>query len=114
MQQNITDPLLIVLLDDMVQHTLPRVFSIRNHLEQGQILINPEIYFFSDLLDQINEGLRNYHNDVKSRIIFCTIAHLVFKVIKLALKNEQANYKFSALAIKSNEIEQRVMARKQA
>lgn len=111
MQQNNTDPLLVVLLDDMVLHTIPRVFSIHHNLQQGQILLDSDIYFFNDLLDQINNCLRNFQYDTKSCTIFCTFAHLIFNVIRLALENEQANNKYSELAVTTDQIEQRVMAR---
>lgn len=86
-----TQPMMTVMLKNMVHQSLPRVFSIRDKLEQGETLEGSELDFFIEMLEKVSHCQRQYLNDPQCRVIFATVAHLLFKVINLALENEQAN-----------------------
>ena len=40
MQQPANEHLMIVMLDNLVQHSLPRTFAIRQKLERGEVLLS--------------------------------------------------------------------------
>jgi|SaaInlLV_10m_DNA_3_1039740.scaffolds.fasta_scaffold13739_2 hypothetical protein len=90
MQQPANEHLMIVMLDNLVQHSLPRTFAIRQKLERGEVLLSSEIDFFVEMLERVKHCQREFLEDAQCRVIFSTVAHLLFKVANLALENEQA------------------------
>jgi hypothetical protein len=91
------DSMLVVLLDDMVNHSLPRVLGIRKNLKQGDVLSNSDVDFLGHLIEVIMQCHRKYRTDEECRIIFSTISHLVYKVVHSAYKNEKAEFNELAL-----------------
>jgi CRISPR/Cas system-associated protein Csm6 len=92
------DSMLVVLLDDMVHHSLPRVLAIREKMKTVDVLSSSELDFFIQLVDRINECHSKYKDDEECRVIFSTLSHLVYKVIHRAYKNEQAEFNSAAFA----------------
>ena len=90
MQHDVAEKMLVVLLDDMIQHSLPRILAIEQNLKQGLVLSNAEVDFFIDVLQRVNHCHTTYSDDADCRVIFSSIAHLIFNVLKQALLNEQA------------------------
>ena len=90
MPQQANEQLMIVMLDNLVQHSLPRTFAIRQKLERGEVLLSSEIEFFLEMLERVKRCQREFLYDAQCKVIFTTVAHLLFKVADLALKNEQA------------------------
>lgn len=90
MPQQANEQLMIVMLDNLVQHSLPRTFAIRQKLERGEVLLSSEIDFFLEMLERVKRCQREFLYDAQCKVIFTTVAHLLFKVADLALKNEQA------------------------
>jgi len=91
MPQQANEHLMVVVLDNLVQHSLPRIFAIRQKLERGEVLLSSEIDFFVAMLDRVKHCQREFLHDPQCIVIFSTVAHLLFKVADLALKNEQAS-----------------------
>jgi len=84
-----TQLVVTVMLDDLVQQSLPRILSIRHKLENGCVLSPSELEFFSDMLHRINICQRQSPEDHDCQVIFATVAHLLYKVISLAMENER-------------------------
>ena len=89
MNQQNTQSVIAVSLDNLVQQSLPRVFAIRHKLDEGCVLSPFELEFFSEMLDRINMCQRQAPDDHECQVIFATVAHLLFKVINKAMENEQ-------------------------
>ena len=89
MQQDVTDKMLVVLLDDMIQHTLPRIHAIDNQLQQGDVLSETEISFFKHQLKTIEHCYHHYNHDRQCQVIFSSLAHLFYRVIHQALRNQK-------------------------
>lgn len=90
MQQQANEQIMVVMLQNLVQHTLPRTFAIRHKLEKGEKLVGSELEFFVEMLGIVNRCQRDYKDDAQCMVIFSTVAHLLHKVSDMALKNEQA------------------------
>ena len=91
------ESMLVVLLDDMVQHSLPRILSIRKNMKTEEILSGSDLEFLLHLVDRVNECHAKYKDDADCRVIFSTISHLVYKVVHRAYKNEKAEFASAAL-----------------
>ncbi len=89
MNHHSTEFVVTVMLDDLVQQSLPRILSIRHKLEDGCVLSPSELEFFSDMLSRINVCQRQSPEDHDCQIIFATVAHLLYEVINLAMENER-------------------------
>jgi len=89
MQQVASQQLMVVMLENLVQQTLPRTFSIRQKLDRGEVLLSSEIDFFMEVIDKVNHCQRNFMYDAQCKVIFTTVSHLLLKVADMALKNEQ-------------------------
>jgi len=83
------DKLLVVMLDDMINHSLPRLICIRKHLHAGEVLADNDIHYLSSCLDRLSGCYVSYEKDEQCRLIFSAIAHLTYKIVKRALKNEK-------------------------
>jgi hypothetical protein len=93
MQQQDTQKLLVVMLDDMVNHSVPRILSIRKHLDKGEVLTDADIHFLSSILKRLDLCYGTFEKDTECKVIFSTIGHMLFKVIKIGLKNEKIKMK---------------------
>ncbi len=93
MQHRGSQKLMVVMLNELINHSLPRILAVQQHLQRGELLTDTEIHFFSDSLDMVNRCYSAYQMDPQCKAIFTAIAHLMFKVIKLALKNEKKHAK---------------------
>ena len=91
MQQQANEQLMIVMLENLVQQSLPRTFAIRQKLERGEVLLGSEIEFFVEMLDRFKRCERDFMYDAQCEVIFKTVAHLLYKVANMAMKNEQEN-----------------------
>ena len=89
MQQQANEQLMVVMLENMVQQTLPRTFAIRQKLERGEILHKSEVDFFLEVIDKVNHCQRNFLYDAQCKVIFTTVSHLLLNVAHMALGNEQ-------------------------
>ena len=89
MRQAVVDKILVVLLEDMISHSLPRIHAIDKHLKLGEVLSEAEVDFFIRQLDRVHQCFELYNKDPQCRIIFSSIAHLMYKVIHRALNNEK-------------------------
>lgn len=90
MQHHNEQNLLVVLLEDMLSHHLPRILASKERVKHGEVFSDSELKFFIFLLDRVSYCQARYHKDPQCQVIFTTIAHLIFKVIKRAWENEQA------------------------
>lgn len=84
------EELMVVMLQDLVQQSLPRTFAIRHKLERGEVLLGSEIEFFEEMLEKFKLCERQYIKDDECRVVFKTVAHLLNQVAEMAMKNEQA------------------------
>lgn len=92
MLQEHSENLMVVIMKDIVQQSLPRILSIRCKLEKGDILKGSELEFLTELLGKINHCQQdNKFFDAHCMVIFTTVAHLLSEVIGLALTNEQGD-----------------------
>ena len=95
MQQMASQQLMVVMLENLVQQTLPRTFAIRQKLERGEVLLGSEIDFFMEVIEKVNHCQRNFMYDAQCQVIFTTVSHLLLKVADKALQNEQAPRKIA-------------------
>lgn len=91
MQHQDKEKLLVVMLEDIIQHMLPRILGIRRHLKHGGLLSDAEVTYLMESVHRLNDFYISYHKDPQCRVIYATIAHLLFKVIRKALKHESRN-----------------------
>jgi hypothetical protein len=91
------ESMLVVPLDDMTQHSLPRILVIRKNLKSEDTLSGGDVEFLLHLVGRINECHSKYKDDAEYRVIFSTISHLVYKVVHRAYKNEKAEFASAAL-----------------
>ncbi len=89
MQPDVADKMMVVMLDDMVHHTLPRIYAIDKNLRRGDVLSATEVDFFVHHLQTIDQCFRLYQHDPQCRVIFSSMAHLCCRVVKRAWKNQQ-------------------------
>jgi hypothetical protein len=89
MRQDISLQLMVVMLENLVQHTLPRIYAIREKLEQGQVLLNTELNFMLETLQTVSQCYSRFHQDVQCMLIFSSVAELLSDVIERAFNNEQ-------------------------
>ncbi|MDJ0833906.1 MAG: hypothetical protein QNJ69_10320 [Gammaproteobacteria bacterium] len=89
MQPEVADKMMVVLLDDMILHTLPRIHAINKHMQQGDVLNETEIAFFKHQLKRIDHCYHQYNHDPQCRVIFSSLAHLFYRVIHRALNNQK-------------------------
>ncbi len=89
MQLNTLKNVQLVILLDLNRQSFKRMTSIRAYLEQGNILSNSELEFLSEMIVKINICQRGIEHDPECITIFSNIAHLLSRVVSLALKNEQ-------------------------
>lgn len=89
MQQVANQQLMVVMLENLVQQTLPRTFAIRQKLERGETLLSSEVDFFVEVIEKVKHCQRNFMYDAQCKVIFTTVSHLLLKVADMALKNEQ-------------------------
>ena len=89
MQHSHSDQVMVVVLRDLVQQSIPRIISIRHKLKQGEVLVGSEVDFFLHLLHRLSHCYQNYAHDRECVTIFSCIAHMLYKVINLAHENEQ-------------------------
>jgi hypothetical protein len=89
MNKDHADQIMVVILNDMVKTSIPRMLAIQNKLEQGETLCRPEIKFFKELLKTLNRCSREFQYDAECMSILACIAHLVLSVANRALENEQ-------------------------
>ena len=104
MRQAVVDKLLVVLLEDMTMHSLPRIHAINKHLKTGEVLSEAEVDFFVNQLDRVHQCFELYNKDPQCRIIFSSVAHLMYKVIHRALNNEKSQ--LSSTAAMSRKVKQ--------
>lgn len=91
MNEDHSDQIMVVVLNDMVKKSVPRMLAIRHKLEEGETLLSSEVDFFIHMLDKLSRCNREYQHDSQCMTIFACIAHLLFTVVNLALENEQSN-----------------------
>ena len=89
MQHKNSDQIMVVLLNDLVQQSIPRIAAIRQKLRQGGVLTGSEIDFFQSMLKRLSHCYQHYADDRQCLAIFSCIAHMLFKVVSLAHENEQ-------------------------
>ncbi len=104
MQHHGTEKLLVVMLDDMIDHSIPRLLCIRKHLLKGETLTDADIHFLTAVLERVSQCYSGYQKDPQCKIIFSAIAHLLFKVIKRGLKNQKKMNKH-LLKLKNKQVE---------
>ena len=90
-QQQAKDELMVVMLQNLVQRSLPRTFAIRQKLERGEVLLKSEINFFVEMLERVNSCQRDFKYDAQCMAIYSTVAHLLSSVAQMALENEQSS-----------------------
>jgi len=89
MNQNIAESIMVAVLDDMVDSSLPRLLAMREKLENGELLGKSELEFCREMIEKVNICQRDNADDPECSEIFADFAHLLFTVSQLALKNEQ-------------------------
>jgi len=77
-----------VMLNDLVQQALPRIFAIRHKLDEGCVLTPFELEFLSEMLGHINQCQRQAPHDHMCQVVFTTVAHILIKVTNQAMENE--------------------------
>ena len=96
MGHDISLQLMVVMLENLVQHSIPRVYSIRKKLEQGQLILSSELNFMLDTLNTVSHCYQEFRQDMQCMLIFSGAAELLGEVIGMALKNEQESVRYSA------------------
>ena len=66
MRLAVVDKLLVVLLEDMITHSLPRIHAIDKHLQTGEVLSEAEVDFFVNQLDRVHQCFELYSKDPKA------------------------------------------------
>ena len=89
MQPQDKHSMMIVMLRNLVQQSLPKTFAIRQKLERGEVLLSSEINFFVEMLASVNRCQREFDEDAQCMVIFSTVAHLLNRVAEMALENEE-------------------------
>ncbi len=89
MRLAVVDKFLVVLVEDMITHSLPRIHAIDKHLKTGKVLSEAEVDFFVNQLDRVHQCFSLYNKGPRCRIIFSAVAHLMYKVVHRALNNEK-------------------------
>ena len=54
MQHKNSDQIMVVLLNDLVQQSIPRIAAIRQKLQHGGVLTGSEIDFFQSMLQRLS------------------------------------------------------------
>ena len=96
MRQDISLQLMVVMLENLVKQTLPRIYAIREKLEHGQVILNTELNFMLETLQTVSQCYRRFHQDVQCMLIFSSVAELLSDVIELAFNNEQDKFQYVA------------------
>jgi hypothetical protein len=89
MNRDFEENLMVVLLNDMIQHNLPRILAIRVKMRRGEAISTRELEFMDQMLARINDCYYRFDQDAQCQAIFSTLAHLVSRVINRAYDNEQ-------------------------
>ena len=89
MQQTVNEKIMVVVLEDMVNQSLPRIMAIRQKVRRGDLLTVTEIDFFAGMLKRLSRCYHDFSHDSQCLTIFACIAHMLYKVINRAHENEQ-------------------------
>lgn len=89
MQQKHTEEIMVVVLNDLVKQSIPRICAINQKLGQGEVLNESEIDFFQAMLKRLRHCYHHYADDKQCLAIYSCIAHMLYEVINLAHDNEQ-------------------------
>lgn len=92
MQHNHDNNVMVALLDEIVNHTLPRIQGIKSKLVNGDSLLDSELSFFHETLGMINSCDRDYPQDPDCEEIFKRLAHMLGEVIELAHQNARNGF----------------------
>ncbi|MBC8212191.1 MAG: hypothetical protein H8E21_14105 [Gammaproteobacteria bacterium] len=96
MKQDISLQLMVVMLENLVQHTLPRIYAIREKLEQGHVLLKTELNFMLESLQTVSQCYSRFQQDIQCMVIFSSVAELLSEVIEMAFNNEQDKFQYVA------------------
>ncbi len=88
MKRPASELVMVVMLENLVQQALPRTLAIRQKLERGEVLLASEVEFFIEMLDRFRRCERDFMQDEHCKIIFTTVAHILYEVANMAMKNE--------------------------
>ena len=83
-----SESLMVVLLQEMIQHNLPRMLAIREKMRHGEVISTQELVFMKQVVLRINDCFDRFSDDPECRIIFSTLAHLASRVVTRAYENE--------------------------
>ncbi len=78
-----------VILAELNRHSLKRILSIRNYLEQGNVLSSSQLNFLSEMIVKIKVCQRGTEQDSDCKTIFTSVSYLISQVVRLAFDNEQ-------------------------
>ena len=92
MQQNHTDEIMVVVLNDLVNQSIPRICAINQKLQLGEVLNESEVDFFLAMLKRLRHCYYHYADDKQCLAIYSCIAHMLYEVINLAHENEQKSF----------------------
>jgi len=87
--------LMVVMLEELVQHSLPRLFSIQRKMEVGYVLLGSELDFISDTLKTVSKCYNDFNQDKDCVLIFTGVASLLTEVVEQALINENQDLKIA-------------------
>jgi hypothetical protein len=89
MQHSNNEKVMVVVLEDMVNQSIPRILSIRHKVREGGLLTHTELDFFHLMLQRLSRCYHDYAHDHQCVTIFACIAHMLYKVVNRAHENEQ-------------------------
>ena len=96
MEHNHSQQIMVAILDDLVQRTIPRIKTMRSKLEQGGVLSAPEVAFCLAMLQRLSHCHRIYGHDPQCVKIFSCMTHLMSELVKLAHDNESSKHNRAA------------------
>ena len=95
MQRDNREKVMVVVLEDMVNQSIPRILAIRRKVLNGGLLNLSELGFFTAILKRLGHCHHHYAHDSQCLTIFACISHMMYKIINRAHENEQKSLRSS-------------------
>jgi hypothetical protein len=95
MQHTQSEKIMVVVLEDMVNQSIPRILAIRQKVRHGELLTLTEVDFFHMMVRRLSRCYNDFAHDSQCMTIFACIAHMLYKVINRAHENEQKALRFA-------------------
>lgn len=90
MKSKQAEKLMVVVLNDLVEQSIPRIHAIHHKLIAGEVLVDQELEYCRYMLRRLGECYHRFAHDPQCVTIFSCVAHLLYQVVNLAYENEQS------------------------